>query len=165
MFIRVIRVGGYMRRIPGSLALVLLLSAMSVLPGCTVNLNSVNMSVGYNKTVVDNAAIQGMLQNCYTRYPLWINEYTNQTVMGINVVAGDADVLLMGWNGDICSMYLQTTGGTKFHCTYSRDEVNQSGIEVLQIAGARCGYGSESDRLCVGSGPTGSFTDTGGVCS
>jgi hypothetical protein len=152
-----------MKRIFGFLALAVLLSGISALPGCTVNLNSSGASAGYNAAAANDAAFQGMLEKCYMKGGFWINAHKNQTVLGMNVVAGKAYVSLNGWNGDQCSVILDSDTKS-YRCSYTGAELNQSGLGVLETIATRCGYASESERLCVGTGTIGTFLGTNESC-
>jgi hypothetical protein len=151
-----------MRRILGSLALVLLFLAMSVLPGCTVNLHSGNTSL-INYTSSGNAYL---LQDCNTQDVLWMKAYKNTTVMGVPVAAETAYVWFHGWGGDSCSVTLETNQQS-YYCSYTRAEANQSGIDVLRLIATRCDYASGTDQICEGSGEgiMGEFLDTNESCT
>ncbi len=150
-----------MKRIFGLLALVLLFSGMSVLPGCTMNLNSSGLSINYTAPTTED-----LLKDCNSHDILWMKAYKNMTVLGVQVVSNTAYAEFYGWNGDQCTVDL-ITSQKKFYCKYSRAELNQSGVDVLKTIATRCGFASEGDRLCVGSGSgtMGSFLDTGESCT
>jgi|GEM_PF-5462779 len=147
-----------MKRVFGSLALVVIFSAICFIPGCTVNLNSGNLSMGYTAPTTLN-----LLQNCNSINQVWMKGYTNSTVLGVQEVHQTVYLTFYGWKGDQCDFHIERM----YDCNYSKADLNQSGMDVLKEIAVKCGYAAESDRLCVGSGSAsiGAFLDNDESCS